>query len=330
MSGAGRRPRMRILALTLVVALTAACGNGGDPQPATGAGGVEKADLTIGMLPLPEVAPIQIAIDKGYFAAEGLKVKYELIQGGAAAIPDLVSGKLDLLHSNYVSALLAASTGAAKLKVVGEAYVAKNGNFVLMTKKDSPIKTLADLKGKKVGVNTSGNVATLAVSALVKTAGLTTSDITFVERPFPQMAGALDGGIVDAAVMPEPFWQTAAGQSGAATLSELFTANTLDFPMAGYLTTDEFARANPKTVAAFQRGLRKAVDLAISTPAEAKAAMLKYTKIDQATADQMKLGGYSPTIDKARLQRVADLMVEFGYLKSAFDVAPLLLPAGTS
>ncbi|MFI6922790.1 ABC transporter substrate-binding protein [Nonomuraea spiralis] len=319
-----------IFAAALVAALTAGCG-GTDPSPS--AGGPEKPVLNLGMLALPEVAPIQIGIDKGYFTAEGLTVKPVVIQGGAAALPDLISGKLDVLHSNYVSAVLASSRGVGRLKVVGDAYAAKPGNFVLMTKKDSPVKALADLKGRKVGVNTLGNVATLAVSALLKPAGVTTADITFVERPFPQMAGALDNGDVDAAVLPEPFWQAAARTSGARSLSDLFTGATADFPMAGYLTTEDFARDNPRTVAAFQRGLRKAVELAIANPAEAKAAMPKYTKIDQATAGAMTLGGYSTTVDKARLQRVADLMLQFkgdGYLAAPFDVSALLLPGGPS
>ncbi|MGW0484039.1 ABC transporter substrate-binding protein [Nonomuraea sp. NPDC003214] len=319
---------MRIRALLLTVIAVVAAGCGGDP--ATGKAGLEKSTITLGMLPLPEVAPIQIGIDKGYFAAQGLTVKVEIIQGGAAAMPDLLSGKLDVLHSNYVSAMLAAGLGVAKPKVIGEAYVAQDGNFVLMTKRDSPITTLAHLKGKKVGVNTLNNVATLAVSALLKTAGLAPDDVKFVEQPFPQMAGALDSGLVDAAVLPEPFWQTAAKDSGARQLSELFAAATAKWPMAGYVVTDQFAQQHPKTVAAFQRGLRLATTTAISNSADAKAAILKYTKIEEATADLMRLGGYSTSVDKDRLQRVADLMLEFGYLKEKLDVSSLLLTAGTS
>ncbi|WP_431929966.1 ABC transporter substrate-binding protein [Nonomuraea jabiensis] len=328
MSGPRCRRRVFPFLLTVTVLIAAGC-SGGDTHITKG-GGPEKASITIGMLPLPEVAPIQIAIDKGYFKEQGLTVTAEIISGGAAALPDLATGKLDVLHSNYVSALLATAGGAAKIKVVAEAYAAKPDNFVLMTKKDSPIQKLPDLKGKMVGVNTLNNVATLAVSALLKTAGLTPADIKFFEKPFPEMAGALDSGTVDAAVMPEPFWQVAQQEKGARVLSQLFTGATADFPMAGYLVTEKFAQQNPQTVAAFQRGLRKAVELAISNPGEVKAALGKYTKIKPATTDLLALGGFSTSVDPTRLQRVADLMLEYGYLKTKFNASSMLLAKGTS
>ncbi|TYB47231.1 ABC transporter substrate-binding protein [Nonomuraea sp. PA05] len=309
-------------ALCVAALLLTACGGGGNSVQRTN--GPEKAEIRIGMLPLPEVAPIQIAIDKGYFAAEGLKVETELISGGAAAMPDLVSGKLDVLHSNYVSALLASASGTVKVKIVGDAYAAQPGNFLLMTKKGSPITQVADLKGRTVGVNTLNNISTLSVSALLKPAGLRPEDVKFVERPFPEMAGALESGQVDVALLPEPFHQAAAKTLGAVMLSDLFTGPLADFPIAGYLVTDTFAQQNPKSVAAFQRALRKATELARSDSAEVTAALQKYTKIDQATASTMKLGGFSTAVDPARVQRVADLMLEFGYLKQRFEVSSIL------
>ncbi|WP_277349940.1 ABC transporter substrate-binding protein [Nonomuraea composti] len=312
----------RLSALCVAALVLTACGGGGNSAPPTN--GREKTEIRIGMLPLPEVAPIQIAIDKGYFTAEGLKVQTELISGGAAAMPDLVSGKIDILHSNYVSALLASASGTVKIKIVGAAYTAQPGNFLLMTKKGSPITEIADLKGHTVGVNTLNNISTLSVSALLKTAGLRPEDVKFVERPFPEMAGALDSGQVDVALLPEPFHQAAAKTLGAVTLTDIFSGTLTDFPIAGYLVTDAFAQQSPKTVAAFQRALRKATELARSDSTQVTAALLKYTKIDQATASTMKLGGFTTTVDPARVQRVADLMLEFGYLKQKFDVSSIL------
>ncbi|MEV0582412.1 ABC transporter substrate-binding protein [Nonomuraea sp. NPDC050310] len=322
MSGLRRRISISALVVSLALAATA-CGGGGSTT-SSGTGGLEKTDLTVGMLPLPEVAPVQIAIDKGFFKAEGLNVKVQTIQGGAAAMGELASGKLDVLHSNYVSALKASAENVAKLKVIAEAYVAKPNNFLLMAKKDSPVTSMADLKGKKIAVNTLNNVATLTVSAQLEVAGLKPEDVQFVEHPFPEMPGMLEQGQIDAAFLPEPFHELAASKNGAKTITDLMQGPTADFPIAGYLVTEEFASKNPKTVAAFQRGLTKAIELAISNSDEVDAALPKYTKIDQATADLMQLGGYSTSVNPTRLQRVADLMLKFGYLKAKFDVAPLV------
>ncbi|TMR96475.1 ABC transporter substrate-binding protein [Nonomuraea basaltis] len=329
MSGLRRRLRISALLLTATAMLAGGCG-GGEPSTSASAGGVEEPDLVVGMLPLPEVAPIQIGIDKGFFKAEGLNVKIEIIQGGAAALPDLVSGKLSVLHSNYVSAILANASGKATLKVVGDAYTAKPGNFMLMTKKGSPITKISDLKGKTIGVNTLQNVAELSVSALLKANGLAPTDVKFAERPFPEMAGALESGQIDVGFLPEPFHQVAAGANGAVKLTDMFTGPTADFPIAGYLTTGKFATDNPKTVAAFQRALRQATELAISNSAEVNTALGKYTKIDKATADLMQLGGFSTSVTATRLQRVADLMLEFGYLKEKYDVNVMMAGGASS
>jgi len=316
---------MSALLLTVTALLAAGCGESSESGTTATAGGPEVTTIKVGMLPLPEVAPIQIGIDKGFFKAEGLTVSIETVQGGGVAMSDLLSEKLNVLHSNYVSALLAAASGTSKIKVIGEAYAAKPGNFMLMVKKGSPLTKISDLKGKKVGVNTLKNIATLSVSALLKTNGLTPEDVEWVEHPFPEMAGALEAGQFDAAFMPEPFHQVAASKNGATALSDMFIGPTADFPIAGYLVTEKFAKDNPKTVAAFQRGLLKAIEVAISNSAEVDAALGKYTKIDKATADLMQLGGFSTSANPTRLQRVADLMLEFGYIEKKFDVAPLIV-----
>ncbi|NUW47056.1 ABC transporter substrate-binding protein [Nonomuraea rhodomycinica] len=331
MSGLRRRLRVSAVLLTATALFAAGCGGGGSDKSSANAGGLEKTELNIGMLPLPETAPIQIAIDKGFFKAEGLTVtKPTIIAGGAAGMADLLSGKLDVMHSNYVSAITTAATGVGKIKVVGEAWTAKPGNFALMVKKGSPIKSVADFKGKTVAVNTFKNVAELAMLSLLKTNGLTPEDVTFKEMPFPQMQGGLATNQMDVAFMPEPFYQTAASKDGAVLVAEPFAGPTADFPIAGYLVTEDFAKKNPKTVAAFQRALVKATEVAISNSAEVEAALPKYTKIDRATAELMVLGGFSTTVNATRLQRVADLMTDFKYLPSKFDASSMIYSGSAS
>jgi NitT/TauT family transport system substrate-binding protein len=326
MFGHWRRLRTGAVAIAATALLAAGCGSGGNDSGGNAAGGVEKSEIKIGMLPLPEVAPIQIAIDKGFFKAEGLNVKAEPVQGGAAAMPMLINGQYDILHSNYVSAIINA-VKIGKIKVVGEAYVAKPDNFLLMAKKGSPITKVADLKGKKIGVNTRNNVATLTTDALLKINGLTKDDVTYLEKPFPDMVAALEGGLIDAAFLPEPFHQAAAA-AGNVRIADVMSGPTADFPIAGYLTTEDFSAKNPKTVAAFQRALGKAAELAISNSDEVDAALGKYTKIDKATADLMKLGGFSTTVNPTRLQRVADLMLEHQLITAKFDVNGMIYSGG--
>jgi NitT/TauT family transport system substrate-binding protein len=314
----------RLLVTTAVVmALTAACGGGATDTAADQGGSLEKSALNIGMLPLPEVAPVQIAISKGYFKEEGLDVKFTLITGGGAALPSLQSGQFDILHSNHISAFTAAANKVADLRIVAEADVGTPGNFVITSAPSSNITKVEDLKGKKVGVNTLKNVATLTTSAHLKVKGIDPDrDVKFVELPFPNMWQAIKSGQVDAGFLPEPFL-TAASTDGATKVVDVIGGPTDNFPIAGYYVTSEFLSKNPKTVAAFQRGLLKAQKLAASDRKEVEKALPVYAKIDEKTASLMQLPGFPITMNVQRLQRVADLMVEFGYLKEPFKAETL-------
>lgn len=313
------------LAITTVVvmALTVACGGGTDDAQTSDAAGLEKTSITVGMLPLPEVAPVQIAISKGYFKEEGLEVKFTLIQGGQAALPSLQSGQFDILHSNHISAFAAAANKVADLRIVAEADVGTPGNFVIAAAPNSSIKTLEDLKGKKIGVNTFNNVATLTASAQLKVKGLDPNrDVKFVEIGFPNMWQAIKTGQVDAGFLPEPFL-TAASADGATKIADVIDGPTDNLPIAGYYVTSEYLSKHPKTVAAFQRGLLKAQRLAASDRKEVEKALPDYAKIDEKTASLMQLPGFPITMNVQRLQRISDLMLEFGYLKAKFDAKTL-------
>ncbi len=125
-----------------------------------------------------------------------------------------------------------------------------------MAKKDSPIKSAADLKGKKIAVNTFNNLSQLTAEVQMRVAGVTATQDQFVEKPYPDMPAALENGQVDAAAMVEPFI-TVASKAGARIVTDQMTGPTEDFPVAGWLTTESIANKYPKTLAAFQRALGK-------------------------------------------------------------------------
>ncbi|WP_246238803.1 ABC transporter substrate-binding protein [Acrocarpospora corrugata] len=285
---------------------------------------MEKTSLTVGIIAVPDSAPIQIAIDKGFFKAEGLTVQTSIEAGGATATPKLVAGQLDVMLGNYVSLFSAQEKGVGKFKVVADSYQAAPDNFVLMAKADdATINSAADLAGKKIAVNTLNAIGTLAVTATAKVAGVTIETGQFAPMPLPDMGGALKNGTVDAIWVAEPFI-SANSQQGAKKIADTMSGPMADFPIAGWVMSDDFVTKNPKTVAAFQRALAKAQQLAASDRKAIEEVLPKYTKIDQATAAVIALGVYSTTLSEARLQRVADTMKEYGYLQQGFDVKSVL------
>lgn len=318
-------PRRIILGCVLALALgvpAAACG--GDD----GAGsGLEKADITVGTIPVADTAPLQLAVQRGLFKAEGLKVKLQIIAGGAEAVPKLKSGALAVSFGNYVSFLSAGVKGALNTRIVAEGFQSGGNTHAILVPEDSPIRGPKDLAGKKIGVNTKRNVSTLLVRASLKPIGIDLDeDKNFQEMPFPNMEAALKSKSVDAVQAVEPFVTQLQSSIGARVVSDLSTGVTADFPIAGYAVTAEFAKKNPKTVAAFQRALLRAQAMAGDRKV-VQQILPTYTKITSGVAARMNYGTYPTSLDAGRIQRVADLMLRFGYLPKPLDVKPLVVPA---
>ncbi|WP_336208255.1 ABC transporter substrate-binding protein [Nonomuraea sp. LPB2021202275-12-8] len=311
-----------VIGIAVALAL-AACGDG--PGHRDGQH-LERTTVKVGVLPIPDSAPLYVALANGFFEQEGLTVQPVTIQGGAAALPQLESGALDVSLSNYVSALLAASKGVP-IKIVADLYHARPNVFDIVVPKNSPITGVAGLKGKTILVNTLSNIGTLSVTETLAGAGLTPADVKFVATPFPDMTSTLISGGGDAAWMTEPFLTLAVRWQGFRVIADTMTGKLADLPIGGWIAMDEWVRDNPRTLAAFRRALDKGQRLAAGDREEVEAVLPSYTRIDPATASAIALGGFPTKLDPARLQRVADLMLRYGYVSEPIDVKSVVAAA---
>ncbi len=120
-----------IAVAAVLVAALAACDQG---ESSAGGGGahpsVEKTRIRVGVLPVVDVGPYYLAVDKGYFKDEGLDVETVVTASGKASIDGLVSGELDISQGSYPAAFLAQSKKVADFKIVAEALAAKPGHLV--------------------------------------------------------------------------------------------------------------------------------------------------------------------------------------------------------
>ena len=160
----------------------------------------------------------------------------------------------------------------------------------------------------------------------MKDHGVDFSKVNWVPMPLPNMAAALKDNQVDAAYMPEPMLSQAAKLVGATPVIDINTGASQDFPLTGYGATTKWVQANPKTLAAFQRAMKKATSDAINDRSKVEPLLVKYAKIDEDTAKLLTLPGYGSTLDARRLQRVPDLLLQMGVITSKVDAAPMIAP----
>jgi NitT/TauT family transport system substrate-binding protein len=311
-----------IVAIAALALTITACGDSDSEKPSSSTG-LEKSSLTVGMLPIQDAAQLKVAIDKGYFEAEGLTVKMQMLGGGAEAVPKLQSGNLDLAIGAWVP-FFQAKAGGFALHIVADAFQTASGTHQIIVTKDSPIKSVQDLAGKKMAVNAKHNFSTLLVQGTLQPQGVKLDeDSSFVAVPFPNMQAALKNGSVDSAQCVEPFCTLAQQAIGARMIADLGVGPVGDFPVGGWVSTESWSKKNPKTEAAFRRAILKAQkDLA---DRQVLAQTLPtYTQIDAKTAAALKVGVYPTSLDSNRLQRVADTMQQYGYLAKPIDVKSLV------
>ncbi|PRX43257.1 NitT/TauT family transport system substrate-binding protein [Nonomuraea fuscirosea] len=324
--GALGRTALVGLVASLVITGCSSSGEGGGGT--TSASSEMKTDLLIGQYPGADSAPLFIAMERGFFKEEGLTVKQEPIQAPQAVLPKLSNGTMDVVLGSYATILTIQEAGTEKFKYIADSYQGAAGAFGIMVKKGSTIKDVAGLKGKRVGVNALAGLGTLTMNPHFKIAGLDPkTDIKYVEVPTTNWLSSLDKGDVDAVWMTDPYVSEAKKTLGATMLLDTMSGPTDGLPITGWAATEKWVSENPKTLAAFQRAMAKAQNIAATDRSAVTKVLPTFTKIPAETAATINLGDYPTSLSADRIQRVADLMLDAGMLKKQIDVKSMIYTA---
>ena len=311
----------------LLLATSCSLLNGSDDSSGgSGSSDLEHPDLKVATAGLIDTAPFQFALSKGYFKQEGLNVIPTKVASGSDSVPKTKSGALDVGFSNWATVFDAESKKFEDFRVVADGAQTLPNTMSVVTLPGSGINSIKDLLGKSVSTNSPDDVPTLALRVIMQANNLDYNKIHFTKIALPASGQALSTHSIQAAIQLEPYKAQSAAQLGARPVVDLFPAGgpTADLPLDGYFTTAKFAQQNPKTVAAFARAMQRgAADAANRNAVE--QLLPTYTKIDAKTAALVTLPAFPTSLDAKRLQRVADLMKEFGQLKEAMNVAPLVV-----
>ena len=327
------RVQARVLAPVTAMALLAATGCAGVSGAASSAasGHLEKTTLSVAVVPAVDSAGFFVALHKGLFAAKGLTINYTPATSSQLVINGQMSGKYDITGGNYVSYVQHVVRDRQPLEIIAEGSVMQQGSQAIYTLPSSKIKTLAQLKGHMLGINAPGNINYLLAASVLTENGISLAAVEFPKQPipFPVMAAKLAAGQVAAAALPEPFATAAEQQYGAVQLADLNQGATENFPIQGYVATKSWVQHNPGTLKAFRAALEQGQEIADTSRTAVEQAMesLKGPQNGQVppiVAAVMALNIYPIGIDRVRLQRVPDVMLQFGLLHARFDISQML------
>lgn len=291
--------------------------------------------IRIGFWPVASGLPFFAALDKGYFNEAGLNVEALKFASAQQVMEAMLAGRADGSSNGTASAALAigeiAQTGLFKIICTNPT----NAKYVLdefVIAKDSPIKALPELKGKRVASGPGIQNVTIAKTILEK-AGAT--GVTVIELPIGQHIAALAAGQVDACYTLEPTGTIGRLNGLTRTLEVGVVAKyILGDPMAPWhggaaSLTSEFIKKYPDLTKKYIQAYRRGVELVKTKPNEARPHLKGYTAIEGALTAEVPMSDYlfynefKPS-DVAYFQRFYDLFSDRGIFSRRVLVDTLL------
>lgn len=258
---------------------------------------------------------LYIAEEQGYFKDKGLKV--EITIGGAPSqnIAQLQAGQTDVIMTGSFDLVAAVSQGLPVVAVLNTQDQGEVGTTGLMTPPGSTIKTVADLKGKKVGMPGIQSTQGLMLYRALEKAGLSKDDVTLVNLPFDAMIESAEKGNVDA-IAPIGLFHAISKSKGFGEVPEVY-AEIEGTPAVIFAAGKEWLAANGDTMKAFNEAMQKAYEYGNANPDAVRAIDSTQTKMPPDYIKTRYIAPFVATFQRDKWVAAASDMAKYGFIPKA-------------
>lgn len=255
---------------------------------------------------------------------QGISVEWIEFPAGPQLLEAMNVGSIDFGHAGESPPIFAQAAGASLVYIAGIA--ANPAGSAILVPQDSPIKTIADLKGKRIAFQ-KGSSAHYMLVQVLKKAGLQYSDIQPVTLPPADARAAFVKGSVDAWSIWDPFYAAAEKAANARALIDGKGINTQG---GYYLASRQFTQGNQETIKAILEEIKKLDDWSSKNRDEVAKTLSPVLGIDLESmkkATDRKIFGVVPIDDRliAEQQKVADTYYQLKLIPKQLDVKEAFL-----
>jgi NitT/TauT family transport system substrate-binding protein len=269
----------RIVALLLVVLIFLAAGEAS----------AQAARVKIGVLKLTSSAVIFLGVEKGYFKEFGIEPELVFFQAAQPIAVALASGDIPVGATGLTAGLYNVVAGGVQIWIVadkGREWPDHNLTALLVRKDlhDAGVRTLRDLKGRKIGVTQIGSTFHYNIGRFLEKEGMAPGDVELVPlQALPALSDALTAKRLEAVATAEPFVSRLEAAGAGVTIVR--TGDTFPWQIATVMYSDKFAKDRRHAVAlmkGYVKSSRHYFDAVLTTkggPAydEVVAITAKYT-----------------------------------------------------
>lgn len=283
------------------------------PAPEPKAAALAKVDF--GMIPAVMASPNYVALEKGYLREQGIDLTVEGFPDTVRIMTLIATNKLNL--GQVTMGVAAFNAFARKADMVIVASGNQEASTFLMVRKDlydsGAVKSVADLKGRKVALNGKGTVLEYSMAKMLEKAGLKMTDVDIPLIPWPEMVVAMQNKAIDAGLIAEPTATMAVNMGAGVKIMSAFV------PRGQYgtiLANSVWAKDNPQVVSNYLVGYLKALrdmnEGKIHQDAAALDIIFKYTKVPVETLKAIPGPYWDPNgrLDKKSIQDVQQFFLE--------------------
>jgi NitT/TauT family transport system substrate-binding protein len=331
-SRATRRRNRRLalagaVAIIPAAALLAACGGSKGTADHSAAG-----NLVVGIPPVTDMANLYVADSKGFFASRGLTIKITKLNGGAALVPAMEAGSVDIGQSNIVSALQAQQQNLGIKCFAGgwRSPVKPQLSLVVSAKYTSSIRAPASLAGKTIAVQSLNNSNQLLTEEYLKAHGVNPASAHFIAIPYPEMPAALSAGRVAAAITDEPFTTIVTSQGSKILAAEPDQAIAPNVLYACWVGPSDWLSSHRQLAAKFVAALDQADSYMAAHPAYARSILPKYTTVSAELAGKVTLPEFTTQITAADVLPWARAAAEQKMTKSLIAPSSIITSISSS
>ncbi len=241
--------------------------------------------ITIGIMPDVESIPFIIAEKNGYFAQQGVEAEIVPFKSAKDRDSALQSGQLDGVITDIV-AVVFYNEGGMNLKICSK----NDGDIKLMAGKDTGIASINDIKGKSIGIS-SNTIMEYTVDKMLAAGQISTAEVNKIAIPqLPTRLEMLQGGKVDAAILPDPMADLAV-QNGAVVLA---STDAMANKAGAIAFTDQCLQENMAEMKGIFRAYDEAIEYLATEPASSYINfVIEAQGFPEEVKDTIKLPQYS-------------------------------------